>query len=570
MERFEAPQSIEYIAPPPENSWRLLESDETTEFQTYDGVRITEEGEAWLDLGDLMHLLLKRDTEAQFIPNEMAVNKLSDINIAFPETPLLQQLVLTMHIHRGGFLGDKMKDDGALALTTPNAVIIISGTKFFIAYDPDAEITWVGNFDGTIDIADIELEEGISLPDRRLIAIPAVRGRTFWPIHEHMTYEEFERLIDLLESPIAVADLISGPYAVVEFAPNIPVRSGPGPAFANLGTLSNGDYARIIGQSGGWWQIMCPAIIIDSGTGCWIAGEPITTNYNTEDVPEVTTSTATATPTPTTSPTPEISSCSSPRLISPGIGSAFARGHNPVLSWTYDCALGPNEWFDVRLWQEGDPHFGKTWTKDHYYTLDHKIFAKRGTHFWSVAVVQGQNGVVDAVIAEEAPARWFDWRVDPITPTPTPTLTPTPTFTPTPTPTSTPCPGLCTGDIQITLRWNNETDLDLYVTDPNNETIFRGNEISSSGGIMDMDANHGCSVSDNSPTENIFWPEGGAPDGTYVVKVLYFLECENAGATNFNVTVLVDGISNTYPGTLSTNDPMTKIIVFCRPDTAEC
>jgi len=135
-----------------------------------------------------------------------------------------------------------MRNDGTIALTTPNAVVLISGTEFFIVYDPDAEITWAGNFHGTVDAASSELEKDLSIPNKQLIAIPEVRGSRFWPLHEHMTPEEFERLVDLLESPIAAADMISGPYLVVESYPNIAVRSGPALGFGILGSLDRGDY----------------------------------------------------------------------------------------------------------------------------------------------------------------------------------------------------------------------------------------------------------------------------------------------------------------------------------------
>lgn len=38
-----------------------------------------------------------------------------------------------------------------------------------------------------------------------------------------------------------------------------------------------------------------------------------------------------------------------------------------------------------------------------------------------------------------------------------------------------------TGDVQVTLTWNNTADLDLYVTEPNGETIYYGNRQSEIG-----------------------------------------------------------------------------------------
>ncbi|MDX1440320.1 MAG: hypothetical protein R3284_10510, partial [Rubricoccaceae bacterium] len=93
-------------------------------------------------------------------------------------------------------------------------------------------------------------------------------------------------------------------------------------------------------------------------------------------------------------------------------------------------------------------------------------------------------------------------------------------------------PQLGTGDVQVTLRWDTQADIDLHVTDPSGEEIFYGHTQSASGGQLDVDANAGCS---NDPqVENIYWPTGGAPSGTYQLSVNYFGAC-GAGATNYEV-----------------------------------
>jgi hypothetical protein len=298
-ESFVEPASLDEIVEPPDDSWRYLEPGDKTEFQTYDGVRVSEEGEALLDLGDLMRLILKRDTVTQSVPDEIVQDELARIKVDFGDTPLLQRIALTLYLGRGGFLGQKTIESDPIALTTPNAVVVISGTTFFIAYDPEAGITWVGNFEGTIDVADIALQEGEDLPDRQLIAIPAVRGRKYWPIYEHVTFGEFGNLIDQLGSPIGAADMISGPYLVGQYSPAVAVRSGPGTEFSMVGNLAEGEYARITGRGRGWWQIACPQHVYVRGTACWVTGgAAYTDNYNTDNV-ELTAQTATLTPTAT-------------------------------------------------------------------------------------------------------------------------------------------------------------------------------------------------------------------------------------------------------------------------------
>lgn len=101
-------------------------------------------------------------------------------------------------------------------------------------------------------------------------------------------------------------------------------------------------------------------------------------------------------------------------------------------------------------------------------------------------------------------------------------------------------PELGTGDVQVTLRWGSTDDLDLAVSDPVGETISYTSPSSSSGGQLDVDAHAGCAGGPG--VENVFWPEGRAPPGEYVVAVTYFSTCDGGSASaSFTVTVNVDG-----------------------------
>ncbi len=135
-------------------------------------------------------------------------------------------------------------------------------------------------------------------------------------------------------------------------------------------------------------------------------------------------------------------------------------------------------------------------------------------------------------------------------PEPTTTTTEPPATTTTEPPTSTTVPEttttveLGTGDIQITLRWNSTADLDLYVTTPDGSIISFGQPTSSDGGTLDVDANAACSPVEivSPPVENVFWPVGGAPSGTYSVQLNYFSECEGGtGPQDYTVEIKVDG-----------------------------
>ncbi len=81
-----------------------------------------------------------------------------------------------------------------------------------------------------------------------------------------------------------------------------------------------------------------------------------------------------------------------------------------------------------------------------------------------------------------------------------------------------------TGDVQVNVTWDLDVDVDLHVLDPSGEEIYYGNTTSASGGSLDLDSNAACSL-DHVRAENITWPAGQAPAGTYKVLVDYFEAC---------------------------------------------
>lgn len=101
-----------------------------------------------------------------------------------------------------------------------------------------------------------------------------------------------------------------------------------------------------------------------------------------------------------------------------------------------------------------------------------------------------------------------------------------------------------TGDIQISVAWDDSSDVDLHVVDPNGDHIFFANRTVASGGTLDLDANAACSRTSppggGDPTfvsnENVVWPTGQAITGTYVVYLHYWSAC-GADPTNWVATV---------------------------------
>lgn len=91
-----------------------------------------------------------------------------------------------------------------------------------------------------------------------------------------------------------------------------------------------------------------------------------------------------------------------------------------------------------------------------------------------------------------------------------------------------------TGDVQVSLFWDTEADVDLHVVDPSGEEIYYGNTDAASGGRLDHDSNALCTAGD--ANENVTWPSGTAPSGQYIVRVDYWSSCD-AEVTHYVVTV---------------------------------
>ena len=106
-----------------------------------------------------------------------------------------------------------------------------------------------------------------------------------------------------------------------------------------------------------------------------------------------------------------------------------------------------------------------------------------------------------------------------------------------------------TGDVQVTLSWDTDSDVDLHVVDPSGEEIFYGNRESASGGMLDLDSNAGCAI-DGVRNENITWSIGAAPQGTYIVRVDYWSSCD-ALRTNYTVVINNGGDTQIVNGTFT-------------------
>jgi len=90
-----------------------------------------------------------------------------------------------------------------------------------------------------------------------------------------------------------------------------------------------------------------------------------------------------------------------------------------------------------------------------------------------------------------------------------------------------------TGDVQVSVSWDADSDVDLHVIDPAGDEVYYGQPEVPSGGTLDLDSNPSCAI-DGVNNENITWAD--APPGTYTVRLDYYAAC-GVESTGYVVTV---------------------------------
>ena len=130
--------------------------------------------------------------------------------------------------------------------------------------------------------------------------------------------------------------------------------------------------------------------------------------------------------------------------------------------------------------------------------------------------------------------------------------------------------GARSSDVQVSLMWNNYNDLDLHVVCPSGERIHGGNRKSSCNGHLDVDAN--VRPDSRKPIENVVWPEGEAPAGTYQVFVHYYKKHKKRRSkdpTKFQVIANAYGDLLEYSGELNFGEEIKLVCSFNVPTMEE-
>lgn len=101
---------------------------------------------------------------------------------------------------------------------------------------------------------------------------------------------------------------------------------------------------------------------------------------------------------------------------------------------------------------------------------------------------------------------------------------------------------LPTGDIEVTLTWNTNADLQLLVRDPFGDSVYDDQESVRSGGLLTATGNRNCVTTVTPPpVYHIYWPSGTLDIGSYEIEVWYQSECGDTRPVTFDLFVVVGG-----------------------------
>jgi hypothetical protein len=119
-----------------------------------------------------------------------------------------------------------------------------------------------------------------------------------------------------------------------------------------------------------------------------------------------------------------------------------------------------------------------------------------------------------------------------------------------------------TGEVQISLAWDDFNDLDLHLFCPSGERIYFNNKKSACGGELDVDMN--VRPTSEKAVENIVWPES-APLGQYKVGVHFYKHHSRDDTTTvckFRARITTYGKVRDYSGSITHGQAMQMVTSF--------
>lgn len=132
--------------------------------------------------------------------------------------------------------------------------------------------------------------------------------------------------------------------------------------------------------------------------------------------------------------------------------------------------------------------------------------------------------------------------------------------------------GAKTGDIQISIAWNNYNDIDVWLEykDPSthNAGLINWMNRSVSHGYLDIDMNYRPQT--DKAVENIYWEEGEAPFGIYNIYIQNYHQWEKSiDSTIVDVRIVFDGKVVNKKCTVKLSDGVVKVFTYARKPTKE-
>ena len=97
------------------------------------------------------------------------------------------------------------------------------------------------------------------------------------------------------------------------------------------------------------------------------------------------------------------------------------------------------------------------------------------------------------------------------------------------------------GDVQITMTWNNGSDIDLFVREPDGDVLSHQRSTSARGGLFDYAGRGQCDSAIEYPRiENVSWLREEAPEGEYQLLLHRWGDClDRATETQDAVSVIL-------------------------------